>query len=468
MDTRFTKLVVFFVLTSCFSQAYSQPSLKWRRLPSAPFLISSRQDDSWFVNERLGWVVNGAGQIWKTTDGGGTWTKQFDQGLPTNKVYFRAVTFADSLRGWACNLETEEFGGGVDTNIVFQTTNSGATWLPNNSIAPRKPRGICGIQAIGDSCVYGVGRVRGPAFFIRSTDCGNTWQTHDMSDWVMGLLDVYFWTPDSGIIVGHTGPLNESSSGRILFTSDRGATWQTRFTTSRIGEWCWKINFPSRRVGYISLQRNAGSPTYFLKTTDGGLTWTEKLFSSSNYYVQGIGFATETRGWLGGNSSQPTYGTTNGGDTWFPDTFGVRVNRFRMISDSVGYSTGQGVYKYSRSLPTDIVEVKPAETLESFVLLNAYPNPFNPTTTIEYRLTVGADDPATPLYLQLKVLDILGREVATLLNEPKRVGTYSVQFDGSHLSSGMYLARLEATKAYDNAPMIKGNYIATKKLLLLR
>jgi hypothetical protein len=289
-----------------------------------------------------------------------------------------------------------------------------------------------------------------------------------MSAYVMGLLDVYFWTNDSGIIVGHTGPVNEQSSGRVLFTSDRGTTWRTLFTTSRIGEWCWKISFPSRRVGYVSLQRNSGGPVYVLKSTDGGMTWTEKLFSTGAYYVQGIGFATETQGWLGGNSSSPSYGTTNGGDTWFPDTIGLRLNRFRMLNDTIGYATGQGVYKYSITPVTSVGGEDQVTTPESFVLLNAYPNPFNSETTIEYTLTVGADDPATPLHLQLKVFDMLGREVTTLLNEPKRTGTFRLRFDGRDLASGTYLLRLEATKAYDNAPMIKGDYAVTRKLFLLR
>ena len=110
----------------------------------------------------------------------------------------------------------------------------------------------------------------------------------------------------------------------------------------------------------------------------------------------------------------------------------------------------------------------PTETPNSFVLLDVYPNPFNAQTTIEYTLTVGADDPATPLYLRLKVYEVLGREVAALLDEPKRAGKYRLQFNGNNLASGIYFLKLEAIKAYDNAPMLKGNYVATKKLLLLR
>jgi hypothetical protein len=205
-----------------------------------------------------------------------------------------------------------------------------------------------------------------------------------------------------------------------------------------------------------------------LKSTDGGMTWQEKRFTTGSYYVQGIGFATEDIGWLGGNSSQPTYATTDGGDTWFPQPFGVRVNRFRMLSDTVGYATGQGVYKYSTAPVTGVAGRSQEEVPASFVLLEAYPNPFNGQATIEYSLMTGADDPATPLHLQLKVFDTAAREIATLLDEPKRSGTYRLQFDARDLASGVYFLRLEAIRAYDNAPMLKGNYLATRRLVLVK
>jgi len=441
---------------------HTQPQPIWRSLPTAPNVGGSRIDDAVFLSPTRGWIANGFGQIWKTTDGGGTWAQQFNN----NTIYFRCLTFADSLRGWACNLGTEEFGGATDTNIIYQTTNGGLSWFANDNIFPGKPRGLCGITTIADSFVYAVGRVRGPAFFVRSTDGGNTWERRDMSAFAMGLLDCYFFTPDSGIAVGHTGPVNSSSSGVVLFTSDRGNTWQIRYTTSRLGEWCWKINFPTRQVGYVSLQRNSGAPVTFLKTTDGGVTWVEKQFLATAYYVQGIGFASTTKGWIGGNSSLPTYATTDGGDTWFQEPFGVRVNRFRMFNDTLGYAVGQTVYKYSRQLPTDVPEHPLLP--ESFVLLSVYPNPFNPQTTIEYAIRGGVEDPATPFRIRLLVYDLLGREVQTLVNDERREGTFRVQFDGSNLASGMYVVRLVAAPGLNPGPTVSGRFETSQKLLLLR
>jgi hypothetical protein len=86
----------------------------------------------------------------------------------------------------------------------------------------------------------------------------------------------------------------------------------------------------------------------------------------------------------------------------------------------------------------------------SFSLFQNYPNPFNPSTVISWQLPVGN-------HVLLKVYDVLGREVATLINEEKPIGNYEVELDGTNLPSGIYFYRLQA-----------GSFIVTKKMLLLK
>jgi hypothetical protein len=85
-----------------------------------------------------------------------------------------------------------------------------------------------------------------------------------------------------------------------------------------------------------------------------------------------------------------------------------------------------------------------------YALDQNYPNPFNPATTVEFRIQSSE-------FVTLKVYDVLGREVSTLVNEVKEPGTYTVQFDATDLPSGVYFYRLTA-----------GDFVATKKVVLMK
>jgi hypothetical protein len=91
---------------------------------------------------------------------------------------------------------------------------------------------------------------------------------------------------------------------------------------------------------------------------------------------------------------------------------------------------------------------------KNFELYPNYPNPFNPSTKIKYSVPVGANG-HTPL--QLKVYDILGREIATLVNEKKAPGNYEVNFNAKNLPSGVYLYRIQA-----------GSFKEVRKMILLK
>jgi|GEM_PF-6687668 len=115
------------------------------------------------------------------------------------------------------------------------------------------------------------------------------------------------------------------------------------------------------------------------------------------------------------------------------------------------------IEKYSvKGIPTDIDD-NPITQPTSFSLSQNYPNPFNPITTIRYSIPIcGTSD--IP-HVQLNVYDLLGREVAILVNEEKPAGEYSVQFDASSLASGVYLYRLTVGN---------GEFIETKKMILMK
>ncbi len=93
-----------------------------------------------------------------------------------------------------------------------------------------------------------------------------------------------------------------------------------------------------------------------------------------------------------------------------------------------------------------------------FALEQNYPNPFNPTTTIEYKLKAGGK-------VSLKVFDLLGREVASLVNQYQNAGYYSTKFDGKNLSSGIYFYRLTVKYNENGSSMF---YTDSKKLVLIK
>jgi hypothetical protein len=103
--------------------------------------------------------------------------------------------------------------------------------------------------------------------------------------------------------------------------------------------------------------------------------------------------------------------------------------------------------------PTSVGESTP-QRLE---LSQNYPNPFNPTTEIGFRLPAGQAGISDFGFVALKVFDLSGREVATLVNEVKQPGTYTVQWNASKVASGVYFYRLQT-----------GSFVQTRKMVIVR
>jgi hypothetical protein len=117
-----------------------------------------------------------------------------------------------------------------------------------------------------------------------------------------------------------------------------------------------------------------------------------------------------------------------------------------IICVSQGYY-GFSIYKYS---PITSVNISKKELPINYSLNQNFPNPFNPTTTINYSVPKSS-------FVTIKIYDVLGREVTTLVNENKPIGNYSVQFNAAKLTSGIYFYRMQA-----------GDFVQTKKLVVLK
>ncbi|MBU0475615.1 MAG: T9SS type A sorting domain-containing protein [Bacteroidetes bacterium] len=116
-----------------------------------------------------------------------------------------------------------------------------------------------------------------------------------------------------------------------------------------------------------------------------------------------------------------------------------------------------GNYEYS-----NVIEVKLTEIVKEYKLEQNYPNPFNPTTTIKYSIPNSAKSETSNV--KLIVYDILGSEVATLVNEKKSAGNYEVKFNASNLASGIYIYRI----AIHSDKLQSGSFVQTKKFVLMK
>jgi hypothetical protein len=136
-----------------------------------------------------------------------------------------------------------------------------------------------------------------------------------------------------------------------------------------------------------------------------------------------------------GTTSEPTY------YNFEDDITGINANTLEYRLKQIDYS---GTYAFSEIVSVDNLAPN------GFVLEQNYPNPFNPSTHIKYAV-------ANKQFVSIKVYDVIGNEIATLVNEEKPAGTYEVEFSANHLSAGVYYYSI-----------VTANFVQTKKMILLK
>jgi photosystem II stability/assembly factor-like uncharacterized protein len=321
----------------CFNLSARSQNYDWQLLTNSPVPDSASQrfEDIYFADLNTGYIAQYTGKIYKTINGGNSWTLNITSPDFPNANY-RSLGFFTPQSGLLGTLRFNQ--------PLFRTTNGGTNWIQVGLPEPR-PYGICGISIVNANVAYAVGRYAAPANVIKTTNQGANWTSLPMdTSLVRSLVDCYFWSADSGIVVGgYSRTSYQVGNAVVLITTNGGASWQRVYKSDRTGEWCWKISFISRSNGFISIERHSGL-SYFLKTIDGGFSWQEKVFRE--YDQEGIGFINDNTGWIGGWTG-PTYKTTNGGNNWFQVPWGYFVNRFRFLNNfTSGYAVGDRVYKF--------------------------------------------------------------------------------------------------------------------------
>ncbi len=417
------KLSLIFSLQIFSSQvSFSQV---WQQLPNAP-AAEFVNDDIFFVDENKGWMVNLDGFIYRTQDGGDSW----DTLLIQPGTAFRSICFVDSLHGFAGNLGPGSWISNItDTIALYETVDGGVNWTPVTTINGTYPAGICGIILVNENVIYAVGRYAGPCVYLKTTDGGATWNSTNMMSEYQNLIDVYFFSADTGIIVG-----GKNGFSKISYTTDGGNNWQTVFTSNEVSTWHWKISFPSRMIGYVSIEGGNGTNSRVAKTIDGGLTWQLLPLNYPNDIdATGIGFINDTVGWVGCWYPGVDYMTTDGGMTWSLYPLDPSFNRFRRVSATTAYICGESVWKYN--IPLDTTTLVIPKEKPGYQLEQNSPNPFTDKTAITYIIPEKG-------FVTLKVFDSGGRTVKTMVKEIQEAGTYTYIVELPNLASANFYCKL--------------------------
>lgn len=341
--------------------------------------------------------------IYRTTDRGNSWVKVFSQkGTTGNGIFMfdsrRGIFYANPLNGkWQIWL-TDDGGASWDS--------TGVRVMAGNSAESGRINAFFGDQ---DYRVFRFGTNN--SRYYETKDLGKTWKTVVIPG--SGNINAIAFSADSGNatqygLVGGT---------KLFRTVDSGSTWQdlSSFALGS-GEIVSMLQHDFWEVVLVR-ESPLNNPQY-------------SLYQSSNF-----GEDPWDTTFKAPDKNEYTYLTEARFGGYF---FCIRKGGGLTVGEHPNDPKPTGVKGSLNSLPVQ------------YSLYQNYPNPFNPTTTIRYSLPKES-------YVNLKIFDMLGKEVATLVDKEQGAGNYNIQFDGANLSSGIYIYKIQA-----------GQYNATRKFMLLK
>jgi photosystem II stability/assembly factor-like uncharacterized protein len=443
-----------------------------------------------FHSENVGWIstwLTGPA-ILETTDGGDSWVDIYS--ILGSYEFIHDFEFISPDTGWIVGEETIRSSKDNITEfpVLFkETTNGGLTWL-NKNFPPDYWGRLVQIDAIDYMNLI----VAGDDTLFKTSDGGNNWQQVPLPQ-NFQPTDLHFINKYLGWVYGPNA-LYKTINGGVSWEQQAQPVYNFQFITAQIGWYTYS--------------------NQIYNSTNGGSSWTLQN-SNTNNTLNDIFFIDNNNGWAVGQNGTIVH-TNNGGTPvelisfvanyikneniieldWSSATetnnSGFEILRVAQNDndewEKLGFVPGHGTTtetqhysftdnnvksgKYQYKLKqidydgtfeySQIVEVE-IPIVNKFSLYQNYPNPFNPVTKIKY--TIPTPPVSSPLvkgrtkegFVTLKVYDLLGIEVATIVNEEKPAGEYEVEFNASNLPSGIYFYQLKA-----------GQFSETRKMVLLK
>lgn len=437
-------LILFFGISNLSAQNFWTPTSYMNPASAYVPAISAAQGTTILAS-------NWAYGVWRTVDNGANW---FPTSLP-GKIFF----LSQGPNGTNFAISTDNTGP-----KIYRSIDNGLSWIEVHHAAHTNNFFFGGGIAFMDAntAVAAVSFTLGPTIgdigvdIVRSTDGGATWNH-------IGIMNGW----------GAANAIKKLNDGRILVATSLAGLWQS---TNNGTNWTRVTSFPqvfansivTNSQGYIFVGRSTaeGYTSLIFRSVNGGASWDQFLSEA----VIGNGNGGEVMDMYIDNNDnifaslvkfdppqKKLYTSKNNGMDWTEVISGIP-------SDATVYSlTGNsqnilfagtntyGVYKGNDNVSSIGNENQHPEI---FTLQQNFPNPFNPETTIKYSL-------ASQGKVTLNVFDITGKIVKTLVNAFQPQGDYSITFNATDLTSGIYFYKMEITSDVNS-------YSEIKKMMLVK
>jgi photosystem II stability/assembly factor-like uncharacterized protein len=354
----------------------------------------SNLNSIFFVDDNFGFIAGDRGRIFRTED---CWDNWIDVSIDFN-FHINDISFFDYDNGFVIGSKEVRIDGRTYfLPTIHITTDAGLNWSEKHFDLLGK---LNSVVYLDEGIVLAVGDC---GLVFRSTDYGNTWNFESINV-LTNLNEIKMRSDYVTIIAG--------DDGTCLYSFDLGESWQLIDVPYYYHIKGTNYNLSGEIIAACSKEVRIDGRTFFMATLLNidliSNRWTEE-FSQIRGKYNSVSFC--------------------------------EPNLSIVVGDSgliAGYDSPSFVSNDNGELIID------------FHLVQNYPNPFNPTTKLSWQSPISG-------WKSLKVYDVLGNEVATLVDEYKPAGSYEIDFDASQLSSGIYFYRLQS-----------GNFVETKKMIFLK
>lgn len=410
------RFFALFLIAHC-SLTIDDCSAQWVQMSAGMRTETVIQDFTILVNTIFAATVDSG--VYKSTNFGVSWSN----------------TGLNNLNVQCLTVQGNYIFAGTAGNGIYRSSNNGLNWVltsPNNQIAS---------DIISFSNIIFAGTVYGVFY---STNNGANW-TQAISN-----QDVVSLTASGNNVFA--GTANGTGTSGVYLSTNYGSNWIPAGLSEN-----YVFNLAASGNNIFA---GTGSNGVY-KTTNNGTNWNQTGLNQLGYNIQSV--ACSGNYVFVGIYRIPPVGifiSTNNGVNWYSKNqgFGFQIPTVKafLITGNYVFAGTYGQSVWRRNLD-EIIEVNQISEIVPSVysLQQNYPNPFNPTTNIRFQIKDSR-------FVTLKVFDVLGREVETLISDFLKAGIYETQFPGSHstnnqITSGIYFYRIEA-----------GDYRETMKMILMK